>query len=540
MRHGFTPNMTNTSIDPVGSLATVAGGSACPRQLSGYSSIFGNEAEPWGGLSSKEETEQVLQKLSEVSADYLADNAGDNPEIPAGYTYLGQILSHDLTQFSLPDCGENQRTPSLDLDCVYGKGPFATPEYYQSTDDQLAPYLLRIGAVGDPVLGCPVGHGRQYFHDLPRHALDDVGSDGRISAKAGEPLIPDKRNDDHLILSQLHLIFVLLHNRAATALVMSGCSNEIAFQRAREFVIGCYRDVIRLDYAKKVLCKSIYSEFISEKNGFLELPANSPLLRDEKLLPIEFSLAAGRFGHSMIRDSYPVNKCTEDKNITLLRFIIEFSGIHSENEITKGKKLPIPSDWTVDWARFFPLDSTKIISSRRINPFISFEISNRKSRSSRNEERRIGHLDIFRSFELGLPSGQELSRAILRHSGGALDFKVMDGEDFDTRKIKHGQRNVDGEEAAFQIFKQNPSLLKSTPIFYYLLTEAAVETDGVSLGSAGSFITALTLKRALSQGSDFPRGIVDSMAGIFEILGRDSQEFSKILLEALGGSCATS
>ena len=52
------------------------------------------------------------------------DPAGNNPNIPAGFTYLGQFVDHDIT-LDLTSIGEKQRdplatenfrTPSLDLE----------------------------------------------------------------------------------------------------------------------------------------------------------------------------------------------------------------------------------------------------------------------------------------------------------------------------------------------------------------------------------------------------------------------------------------
>lgn len=53
-------------------------------------------------------------------------------EVPAGYTYLGQFVDHDLTSDRTTlelgeDLGPGEllqgRSPSLDLDCLYGAGP---------------------------------------------------------------------------------------------------------------------------------------------------------------------------------------------------------------------------------------------------------------------------------------------------------------------------------------------------------------------------------------------------------------------------------
>ncbi|HEX9508218.1 MAG TPA: peroxidase, partial [Myxococcales bacterium] len=68
--------------------------------------------------------------------------APPNPEesdIPAGYTYLGQFIDHDLTfdpVSSLQRANDvesmvNYRTPRFDLDCVYGRGPHDQPYLYE-------------------------------------------------------------------------------------------------------------------------------------------------------------------------------------------------------------------------------------------------------------------------------------------------------------------------------------------------------------------------------------------------------------------------
>ena len=54
-----------------------------------------------------------------------------NPEMTVGFTFLGQFLDHDITfdpapLTAPPANGPNLRTPFLDLDSVYGRGPDET------------------------------------------------------------------------------------------------------------------------------------------------------------------------------------------------------------------------------------------------------------------------------------------------------------------------------------------------------------------------------------------------------------------------------
>ena len=86
---------------------------------------------------------EVSDAKLEALAAAMIDNdpgsqAGNNPNIPGGFTYFGQFIDHDIT-LDLTSIGdkekdplgiENFRTPSVDLDCVYGLGPDGSPHLY--------------------------------------------------------------------------------------------------------------------------------------------------------------------------------------------------------------------------------------------------------------------------------------------------------------------------------------------------------------------------------------------------------------------------
>src|SRR5262249_54073752 len=130
-----------------------------------------------------------------------SNNATLDSATPAGFTYLGQFVDHDITldttplpeQLEDPLATENFRTPALDLDCLYGNGPIAHPFLYQRSN----PSLFLIGT------NAPVGGFPDLDNDLPRNP-------------DGFALIGDPRNDENLIVAQLHLAMLKFHNKVVT------------------------------------------------------------------------------------------------------------------------------------------------------------------------------------------------------------------------------------------------------------------------------------------------------------------------------------
>jgi hypothetical protein len=138
----------------------------------------------------------------------MMKSSDDNPNIPAGFTYLGQFVDHDITfdpnsslqRMNDPEALVNFRTPRFDLDCVYGRGPAETPYLYDQADPDGVKLL--VGRVIDDQ-----GERLEDQHDLPRNDFRDPVS---LQQRA---LIGDPRNDENTFVSQLHLLFIKFHNR---------------------------------------------------------------------------------------------------------------------------------------------------------------------------------------------------------------------------------------------------------------------------------------------------------------------------------------
>src|SRR4029077_13803523 len=116
----------------------------------------------------------------------------------------------------------------------------------------------------------------------------------------GRPMLADDRNDQHLILAQLHVAFLQFHNRVVASLkrgFFAGVAfpNETIFQTGRRLVVWHYQWIVRNEFLKWFVLPEVLIDI--EKNGpRLFKPARRELTAP---LPVEFTQAAFRFGHSM-------------------------------------------------------------------------------------------------------------------------------------------------------------------------------------------------------------------------------------------------
>lgn len=180
------------------------------------SMIAGRFGRMFRNLPSFEPGEATINKCVEQLVEPPeADAQLDNPEIPAGFTYLGQFIDHDLTfdpvssleRQNDPDGLRNFRTPRLDLDSVYGLGPADQPYLYQR-EDSTEKDMDRADRKSSAKL--LIGRGEaEDEEDLPRNA-DEIA------------LIGDPRNDENIIVSQLQLAFIKLHNQVVHDIIKEG------------------------------------------------------------------------------------------------------------------------------------------------------------------------------------------------------------------------------------------------------------------------------------------------------------------------------
>src|SRR6266699_610441 len=218
----------------------------------------------------------VMDAASRVDGN---DAATDNPRIPAGFTFLGQFVAHDITadrSLLLHHARLNElrnfRTPRLDLECVYGAGPTGDPHLYDLND--LDKFLLGINDVGKE-------------DDLPRN-------------RQGRALVGDPRNDVHLIISQLHLAFLKFHNAIVDHLRQQGVAASDVYNEARRLVRWHYQWIVEHEFLPLSAGQELVDDILRNGVRFYSVDAYP-------YIPVEFADAAYRFGHSQVRSMYTLN-----------------------------------------------------------------------------------------------------------------------------------------------------------------------------------------------------------------------------------------
>ena len=236
--------------------------------------------------------------LLEALARAMTDNKPDaDGHIPAGFTYLGQFVDHDLTRdrtdrpFNTPVAPDEltqARSPALDLDSVYGFGPKdpADKVFYAADGVRLN---LGITQESTPP---PVASLALDSFDVPR-----IGAASADPNQARHAQIPDPRNDENLAVAQTHLAFMRFHNKVCDQLSASTPSTML-YDKARETVIKHYQWMLKTDYLPRIVDHAIVEDVFTYGRRVFEVGEhNFPTM------PIEFSVAAFRLGHSMIRES---------------------------------------------------------------------------------------------------------------------------------------------------------------------------------------------------------------------------------------------
>jgi hypothetical protein len=382
----------------------------------------------------------------------FSPNNPDNPNMTAGVTFFGQFLDHDITldprspllERSNPRKTTNFRTAAFDLDSVYGGGPEVSPELYDvSTGD----IKLRVETIPGSDLVSRKGAIR---FDLPRDPNNVA-------------FLGDSRNDENVILAQFHTAILRFHNAVIDHLrkdpAVADQSSEQIFKLAQRQVRWHYQWVILHEFLPLTIGQDRVDDILKKGLRFYDVDKRNPLI------PIEFSVAAYRFGHSQIRPSYRLNFGPTGGS-PFFAFIFDDTQDPNDPDpidLRGGKRAPRRF---VDWQTFFKFDTTNFRPNKQIDGKLSSVVM---------------LLPGSRGPAPGLPSDgvQSLaSRNLMRH----VNFGIPSGQSIARRM------GVPALTPAQLGMLKPYDMEKSTPLWFYILKEAELMEGGLRLGPVGSRI----------------------------------------------------
>ncbi len=410
-------------------------GMAEPAPRTATSGRFGRIFDP----SNYNPTDAAVHELAQTMIEPDDTSAGDNPSLPIGFTFLGQFIDHDLTldattlfgQIQDPQAITDFRNPNFDLDNLYGAGPGVSRHMYDTS-----------GAYGKNPVKLLLDANREF--DLPRNSQNSA-------------LIGDLRNDENFLVSQLHLAFVKFHNAVVDWIFQSNPAkyqglhgNMMLFADAQDAVRRHYQWIVLNDFLPKVVGPAVIYDVMT--NGLKIYKFD--ISKEYPFMPVEFSVAAYRLGHTLLRKNYVINSLVSK---TLFELPVFGSPqIHSVLE-------------KIDFTRFFDFPGRPAAQKSRkfdakitmpvfMLPFIDPVQDPPVSLAERN---------MLRSKVFQLPSGQEVATK-LQNMG--LVHRVYTNQDLGISAI--------------------PGLDGGAPLWFYILKESELTTNGLTLGAVGSRIVA--------------------------------------------------
>ena len=425
----------------------------------------------------------ALTKLAQAMVS-VADPADpkdgpDNEEsgIPAAYTYFGQFIDHDLTfdpasslqRQNDPDALLDYRTPRFDLDNLYGRGP----------DDQ--PYLYADGRsfiLGPPLSGAAANPNAK---DLLR---------SQPAGNAQRAIIGDPRNDENVIISQLQGLFHRFHNKLAAA------SPNASFTDIQREVRFHYQWVVLNDFLPTIVSADVLKLVLPSHSdsGLFKPRLEFYQPKHEAFMPLEFSAAAYRFGHSMVRPGYRLSETIGPLAIFADDPLKALTGFRK-----------FPDSWAIDWNLFIdlvprdPTDTTRTQLAYKIDTSLVNPLGNLPP-SVAVDPSILAQRNLERGWRMRLPSGQDVARAM-----GLVPLEDKD--------ILIGKFTDNSADIVDPITSVDPAFTGNCPLWTYILAET-VETDVTiqttkgeetiktrKLGSVGGRIVAETIVGLLAYDS---------------------------------------
>jgi hypothetical protein len=447
-----------------------------------------------------------LKELGRAMVEEAAPPGGElqaqgNSTIPPVYTYWGQFIDHDITlntdnnngiaDITRPDLEplppdkvalelRNGRLPALNLDSVYGDGPTFPGDAPTAAANMYDGLALRLSNVAPPPID----------EEIPPLGVRD--RDLFRIAPSTEAVVGDSRNDENLIVAQLHVAMVRFHNAVLDAVrdaPGAPLDDRELFARVRQLVTWHYQWLVVHDYLKTVTQTGVVDKVLLGGNKVFAKRYGAVYM------PLEFSVAAYRFGHTMVRAFYDYNRNFGRKdggpgvraNFATFEQLFQFTGSARD---ANGDPAPfagtglstLPRNWVIEWDRFVDKGAVRPDHfARRIDTQLAPPLTEMLNQTGpglspdiKELLRALAMRNLLRGYLLSIPTGQAVA--------GALKIPALTVDELHS-----------GNSAAFNQTLDAGGFQTKTPLWYYILKEAEVKANGNSLGPVGSRIVTETL-----------------------------------------------
>lgn len=368
-----------------------------------------------GGILDARDNLLISPKDLIVDPEHSKNNS-DNTSMTAGVTFFGQFLDHDLTlalkapilEQTHPRRTTNFRTAEFDLDSVYGNGPDRSPELYDTSTGDIK---FRIEAIPGSE---GVSRNGVVRYDLPRDPNNNA-------------IIADSRNDENILISQFHLAMLKFHNAVTDRVrqdpTFANRSAREVFNEAQRQVRWHYQWIIVNEFLPMTIGQGLVNDLLRNSPRFYHVTDRTQdgIFRNairEPLIPVEFAMAAYRFGHSQVRPSYRVN-FGPAPNREFFAFVFDASvdpNVPDPSDMRGGKRA---ARRFVDWQTFFNFGDGNVRPNKEIDSKLSTPLmllpgapgisipgmpnDGIQSLASRN---------LMRHVNFGIPSGQAIARVM--------------------------------------------------------------------------------------------------------------------------------
>lgn len=255
--------------------------------------------------------------------------------------------------------------------------------------------------------------------------------------------------------------------------------------------------MIRHDYLPRICAKSVVNDVFKNGRKVIQVGADPMSV---PTMPVEFSIAAFRLGHSMIRSTYAWNSQFPDDQGSL-DLLFSFSATGGD----LGGSVRLPSNWIADFRRLYDfteatrpdlaVPASQFNRAMRLDTRLTDPLANLPSGSFGGPDvsiddpvANLAFRNLTRATMVRLASGQQMV-ALMQDRGVAVTALTR-------AELEEGRNGAVLDQLTTV---QRNAFLSQTPLWFYILREA--ERNGGRLAGVGARIVAETFHRAM-EGSD--------------------------------------